>query len=126
MSDERTINDGDMLDCGDIYVRPTSGIGTGYTRTQDGRVICYAHSDESERADFAKADRFTAYVSSDGNSLTTWPGGYLAEVTSWTESKTGWAGSTIYAYRFLAPNGARFYGRNGGAGMVITVKRAKS
>ena len=117
------------LTCGHEPTRNDSAasrIGTGYARTDDGRTLCYPCAEESERATFLASDRYTAYVSSDHN-LTTWTGGQLARYIPGTGgvSRSGWHGSEIYAYRFRAPDGSEWHGRNAGPGMVITVRRAK-
>lgn len=122
---ERQINDGDMLDCGHAYVRPVDSLGTGYARTHDSRVICYDHADDEQRADLAKADQFTAYVNSEGREMITWSGGHLGWTMQHRISRAGFNGSEIHSWQFTTPSGT-FYGRNGGPGMVITVKRAKS
>lgn len=132
MTEDRTIKPGDMLDCGDVYVRPAEPGPTGYATTADGRVICYAHSDEMERAEFAAlkpGETFVGYIGTvhGTRALTTWPGGELAHVRSYTVSRSGFGGSEIYSWRFdsLTDPRAHYYGRNGGPGMVIAVKRAK-
>lgn len=125
---------GDVLDCGDVYPGTAPGHvgGTGYAwRTDaeggDVKAVCYAHSDEMERADFAESVRYLAYVDNGGN-LTTWTGGRLADAVPGLGeiSRTGWHGSPIYSWRFVGPDGSRWYGRNGGPGMAILARRNKS
>lgn len=123
----------DLLDCGCCYVgwptrAPGGPLGTGYAMTIDDRIVCYGHGDESEREALAAllpGEAFIAYVSSDGEWLTTWPGGKLARTVQHGVGRHNFAG-TMHSYRFRSPDGAEFYGRNSeGPGMVIAVKRAK-
>lgn len=114
-----------ILDCGH---GPTPGAkpGTGYAYTSEGRTLCYACSDEHERQAMSDATgRFLAYVSSDGKSLTTWPGGILARVTGHSVSRTGWHGSKVHRWWAVSPDGAQWYGSNAGEGMCIGVRRIK-
>lgn len=68
-------------DCKRVLPVQTSG-GTGYACCDDNRhLVCYACADERQRADLAKVDRFTGYVSGDGRRLTTWSGGDLGSVS---------------------------------------------
>lgn len=127
---------GDTLSCGHLPTRDDSAasrVGTGYARDRDGRTMCYPCADISERAAFLVAsmagEPFTAYVDDAGN-LTTWSGGLLATGVprAGGVSRSGWHGSRVYSWRFrTGPLGesAEWYGRNGGPGMVITVRRAK-
>lgn len=118
-----------ILNCGHTPTRDDSAagrLGTGYARTNDGRTLCYPCADASEREAFAAADTFVAYVDKDGH-LTTWTGGKLAAsmLSAHGVSRSGWHGSRIHSWRFRAPNGSEWYGRNAGPGYVITVRRAK-
>lgn len=74
------------LDCGHEPT-PSAGIGTGYATTVDGKTSCYGCAEAQERTEFARADRYTAYVSADGRHLTTWTGAILARVTRLHTSK---------------------------------------
>lgn len=61
--------------------------GTGYTAWQ-GKKICYSCSDKRE-AEYMK-DRsrpYVAYLSRDGKTITTWPGGKLGDVVTSTPCK---------------------------------------
>lgn len=118
-----------ILDCGHS---PTPGVkpGTGYACTRDGVTLCYSCSDEHERQAMREAAgtpgaAFLAYVSTDGKSLTTWPGGILARVTGHTVSRTGWNRSQIHRWWAVSPDGAHWYGSNAGEGMCIGIRRVK-
>jgi len=118
------------LTCGHAPTRD-DGIGTGYASDWiTGATYCYPCADARERAAFADASMtgapFAAYVSAAGD-LTTWTGGVLASRVTAAHgvSRSGWHGSEVHSWRFRAADGSFWYGRNGGPGMVITVRRAK-
>jgi hypothetical protein len=115
--------------CGHV-VSVLVGIGTGYARMADGSSLCYPCADEHERQAMRDAAAtpgaaFLAYVSSDGKSLTTWPGGILANVTGHTVARTGWNRSQVHRWWAVSPDGAHWYGSNAGEGMCIAVRRIK-
>lgn len=112
---------------------PPVGIGgsSGYAIRKNGERICYPCSDAGERATFATSDVFIAYVSDDGKSITTWPGGFLARVTYVSRTSGGFGSlpgrrGSVYAVGAIAPDGSEWYGRNAGAGMAIRLRRKKS
>jgi len=75
-----------ILDCGHEPT-PNAGCGTGYATARDtGKRSCYSCAEELERADMATAKRFSAYLSSDNMSITTWTGGKLGRVTRMTRN----------------------------------------
>lgn len=99
--------------------------GTGYTITSDGRMICYgcAHKRDIE----ALKDRsrpFVTYMSSDGRSISNWPGGILGRVI---RSRTGrlsrWSfthGRTIQHVRVVDVHGGHWFGcSNPGIAIVL-------
>ena len=70
------------LDCGHVPTE-TTGCGTGYATTHDGRTLCYTCADDAQRANVAAAnygDRITGYLSDDGATWQTWTGGHLGRV----------------------------------------------
>lgn len=68
-------------DCSEVKPVQTNG-GTGYAVCDEGKhLVCYACADKRETADMLTSDRFTAYVSPDGRSITTWTGGKLGTVS---------------------------------------------
>ena len=110
------------LDCGH---EPTPGpISTGIVTAPGGRTMCYPCADAEQRAEFAKADVFAAYISLDGKRITTWSGGELAKVVSLGRTGGGFGG-TQHHVRAVAPDGLHWYGRNGGTGMYVNLRRAK-
>ena len=69
-----------ILSCGHEPTA-TTGCGTGYARTHDGREICYECADDEQRAHLLDREPTCAYLSTDGESVTTWSGGELGRVT---------------------------------------------
>ena len=68
-----------VCDCGHPPTE-TTGIGTGYATDLAGRTMCYPCADSAQAAEVAASkpgDKFCAYVSSDGRTVTTWTGGVL-------------------------------------------------
>jgi hypothetical protein len=111
-------------DCCGAACIPT-GCTTGYGKTPDGRRLCFPCCDQWQRLDFSAADKFSAYVSGDGKAVTTWTGGKLAIVAGMSRHRGGFGGE-YFTVQAVAPNGARWYGRGGGAGMYVNLRRAKS
>lgn len=120
------------LDCGHTLTeRPDNfTTGYGYILQPDGSKTsaCYPCMDDRQRAEMADPEKkkIVAYVSSDGKTITTWPGGFLAHVTWHTTSRGGWRGSIIHIYRVRDPRtGREWYGRNAGPGTCITLTAVK-
>jgi hypothetical protein len=85
--------------CGHDYQTPEVSGGSGYALRRDpetGREfrICYACAETIERVEFLGSDRFSAYLSGDGRTLTTWTGGTLAHVTSAHNGRRYWTTGT--------------------------------
>lgn len=120
------------LDCGHFPQPKRWGTGTdlsgipGYALTLDGYSLCYSCADDDERAVMSWADQLLAYVSGDGRQLQTWTGGELARVITHSSFRGGWHRSEIHAYRFRAPDGSEWHGRNAGPGMAILVRRVRA
>lgn len=110
--------------CGAEFPKPPPGGGaSGYAILPNGGRICYACSNMLEVGAMARAERYTAYLSSDGTRITDWPGGVLATVI--TTRPTFRHGQGWYAVRARDVHGAIWYGR-GQRGMVLTLRRAKA
>ncbi len=115
-----TIERPTVCDCGH---EPTpDGLGSGYARTADGRTMCYLCADELQRLEMATVDRFTAYVSSDGRTLTTWSGGVLGRCT--LAGRHPWSSERQYL-RATDVHGNRWHG-TGAPGMYACLRRAKA
>ncbi len=116
------------LDCGHTP-SPHSPMTTGTARTQDGKEICYACADARQREDLKDRSRpFTAYVSSDGKTITTWTGGKLMDIRqSWRIPLTRFSfthGRTILHIRARDVHGGDWFGR-GNPGIAITLRPTK-
>lgn len=98
---------------------------SGTAHTSDGRVLCYTCAEAEELAAFHEAATYGAYLSSDGRTVTTWTGATLAQVTSNTDADNGWHGSTITHIRAVDSTGAHWFGKGGGEGMCLTMRRNK-
>jgi len=115
------------VDCRQLKPVHASG-GTGYARLGDrdpsetNHFVCYDCANVRERADMATADRFVAYLASDGRTITSWPGGPLATVTSERTRRVGFGGCRVYV-RAMSPDGVKWYGNGPGRGMFVRLRR---
>lgn len=109
-----------ILDCGH-HPSPHSHITTGAARMPDGREVCYDCADASERERLKTETRFCAYVSSDGERLTTWSGGDLGRVSLGTRHH--WSRERRYLSATDC-HGNRWHG-TGAAGMWATLRKCK-
>lgn len=104
----------------------SNGVAAGYAITGNGSHICYTCADEQQRADMRQFDKYGAYLSSDGKSLTTWTGSELAKVISEkTVSGGGFHFGSLTAIRAKAPDGSIWYGKGSGRGMLLRIRKAK-
>lgn len=115
---------GALLDCGHILVKP-EGVGTGYATTPNDFTMCYPCADEWQRSEMANSNEAFGYLAGDHKYITTWTGGELARVVGYGKDRSGFYRSEIHYVRAVAPDGSQWYGRNGGEGMSIKIKRAK-
>lgn len=116
-------------DCGKVFPVQTSG-GTGYARTAENKLICYSCADNREREQLKDRGRpFFAYLSSDGQRVTTWTGGELMHVTasrpcrltrqSFTHSR-----DSFRSFSAIDCHGGRWYGR-GSPGICVKLRAKK-
>lgn len=84
---------------------------------------CHAH-DVAEMLDRSKP--FTAYLSGDGQNVTTWPGLPLGRVHSHSVSRSGFWGSEIHRIHVRDVHGQWWQGRGPGAGMYCTLRPMKA
>lgn len=91
---------------------------------EDGRIISTPNDPVRDLITDPAARTVTAYLSGDGKAITDWHGERLMRVTSSRDWRTGMHGARVYAISATAPDGSRWYGRNSGPGMVITLRRA--
>jgi len=113
--------------CGHDYPKPgPQGGAAGYARTRDGEILCYPCADARQRSEMAESQTdFYAYVSGDGERITTWSGGLLASITSHGYSRRGAYGGLHY-WTATDTEGRKWWGRNGGSGMHIRLHLSKS
>lgn len=89
-------------------------------------MVCYGCCTEHDRMEMLDRSKpFVCYLSSDGKSVTSWPGGVLGRVTWRSESRTGWHGSKVTHIRVQDVHGALWHGSNSGNGMCITLRASK-
>lgn len=99
------------LHCGHTFDRDAAPFTDGSAILDDGSRICYdcaTAADRSAMRDATPGDRFTAYVSSDGRTLTSWPGRELGTVVGWGE-RHPWSNSRRYV-SVRDVNGGRWRG----------------
>ncbi len=117
-----------FLDCGHEPTRVEGSAGAGFGRGTDGKTRCYSCCNAEEREALLTGDRYDAYLSGDGLTLTTWPGGKLADVTRLVKARTGgfgWQQHHRYYFRAIDVHGAAWYGSTPGKGMFARMHRAK-
>lgn len=128
----RVFRDGETLDCGHVLITPedtaaTGTGGTGYGLSPDGRAHCYlcCHVRDLEVMD--ARGRVDAYLSSDGRTITNWPGGILAFVTrEWETPAGGFCGRTrITRVWARDTHGRMWHGRGPGRGMYLRLHRSR-
>ncbi len=103
-----------------------SDITRGYGKDASGDTYCYDCCTSRDLATMADTGRIDAYLSSDGNRITNWPGRVLATVTAeWETSAGGFARRTmITRVTARAADGSMWYGRGPGRGMYIRLRRS--
>lgn len=120
-------------DCGHLPTVTDSPLTPGYARMPHGddRTMCYACADRMTLQDIETApvgDRITLYISSDGNSVTTWTGGQMMRVVHWGSvhpwSRGSHFGERNYI-RVIDHTGHMWYG-TGANGMYATLRKAKA
>lgn len=118
------------VDCRQMKSVQTDG-GTGYATlvgpdaSDVNHVACYTCADVRERRDMASAERFVAYLSSDGRRVTSWSGGTLADVV-WSRGvrMPGFGGGDAATFiRARAADGSTWSGRGPGRGMYVRLRR---
>lgn len=122
------------FDCGAPFPEwKREGGAAGYATLRDpgprGARVCYSCSDRRQRADFAKAERFTCYLTRNpagGYNLTTWTGGHLATVTDYHERRVGFGWRTRRGYfRAVDIDGRKWHGTTPGVEMYARARLSK-
>ena len=116
-----------LLDCGHPE-SPHSELTTGYGTDSDGRRHCYDCCLARDLAYMSEHGKLSAYLSGDGKSITTWPGGKLADVIDlWQTSAGGFlCGVKIARVRARSVSGEMWHGRGPGRGMYIRMTKTKT
>lgn len=112
------------LDCGHD-VTP-DGCGTGYAVTADGKKICYPCADSAMAAKLTTDNVVGVYIAGNEQSVTTWSGGVLMRIVKHGSHRNGWHASEVHYWGALDADKRYWYGRNGGPGMYVTMKKAKA
>jgi len=108
-----------------------SGCSTGYATTPDNKRICYKCADARQREELKDRSKpFCAYLSSDGQKVTTWTGGELMTVTSSKPCQLSRVSFThdMKSFRSIRArdvHGGLWFGR-GSAGIVIKLRPVKA
>ena len=112
------------LDCGHEPTVTDSSFTNGTAHSPDGRSMCYGCADSEQAAEVADQETkvFAAYLSGDGKNITTWTGGVLMRVTQHGTGRGGFGGEMHYI-RARDVDGRNWYGKNGGTGMHIAMRR---
>lgn len=112
-----------ILDCGH-EPSPHSKHTTGTVHVGETGEVCWNCGFVHEHQYMRGADKFTAYLSENGEAITTWPGQALARVTYLNQGRHNIGGS-LYRFNAIDHDGARWYGTSPGKGMYARLRRAK-
>lgn len=110
----------DVLECGHAE-SDHSPITRGYGVASDGSRSCYTCCKAEDLKRMANGQRLWAYLSSDGESITGWPGFTLARVTSRRESWHNIGGKLTRVWA-LDDMGQWWYGTAPGKGMYCRLR----
>lgn len=112
-----------MCDCGHVESYH-SHMTRGYGIDQNGKTSCYKCCLNVDIKELKETGKVTAYISSDGKHITTWPGMILANITGKHTVNFGYCRDQI-SFDAIMPDGTRVYGRGPGAGMYCRVRVKK-
>lgn len=113
-------------DCGAVRMFPVNSGITGYARVDGNQLCCYDCCDKRQREDMRDRSKpFYAYLSS-GREVTTWTGGKLGTVYSYSQSRSGWHGGTIARFHVRDVHGQWWQGRGAGKSMACTLRPMKT
>lgn len=116
----------EILECGHEE-SPHSPFTSGYGRDDQGNRHCYACCHARDLAHMAEHGAIVGYLSSNGTTVTNWPGDLLAQVThSWQTSAGGFARRTMITRLYArAADGSWWAGRGPGRGMYMRLKKLR-
>ena len=114
----------EMLDCGHPE-SDHSDFTRGYGKDAEGHRYCYDCCHARDLDSMARDGRIDAYLSSDGNSITNWPGNKLATVMQEYQTSAGGFARRTEITRVVAraADGSLWHGRGPGRGMYIRLRR---
>ena len=120
------MNDNICTRCGAPFPAPPKVGPTGYAVTSTGAKICYPCSDADEIKTLLKRGAvFCAYLSSDGQHITTWPGGILGEVI-WSKpcklTRRSWTHGTGYRSVRIRDVHGNYWSGRGSPGIFIRLR----
>ena len=112
------------LNCGHAESAHDASFTTGYATERDtGRKVCYGCAAAADVGQIVNTGRGMAYLSSDGHTLTTWPGLVIGTVSRTSVARSRFGGSITRVWASIG--GTPVYGMGGGAGMAVSLKRVK-
>ena len=112
------------LDCGHAESAHDEKFTNGYATERDtGRKVCYDCAADADRRLLTETGRVFAYVSSDGERLTTWSGIVLGRITRAASSRNNFGARVVRVWGCI--NGHNVYGMGGGSGMCITLRKIR-
>ena len=117
-----------VLDCGHPETDHAHKAFTpGYGVDRDGRKHCYECCTARDLEHMEATGKLCAYLSSDGKSITNWPGAPLLTVTRETTGSAGGFARHTTITRVWARDrhGAWWHGRGPGRGMYIRMQRSR-
>lgn len=118
----------ELLECGHETSPHDSNFTTGYGKDESGNRYCYACCQQRDIDAMRKDGRIMAYLSSDGKTITGWPGYKLATVISERETSAGGFARHTKITRVWArdTDGLLWHGRGPGRGMYIRLYRSRT
>lgn len=98
----------------------------GYaTDSETGKTHCYDCSLKADLAYLKKNGKLTAYVSSDKNKVTTWPGLKIANIVAWHTVDFGYCRDQI-SFNAILEDGTKVVGRGPGGSMYCRLRVVKN
>ena len=100
---------------------------TGYGLSSSNEFTCYDCCTAGDIAAMVDRTRpFYAYLSGDGQSATSWPGGKLGDVYDLNETRSGFHRASIARFWVKDVHGAWWSARGSGKGMSCTLRTMKT
>lgn len=112
-----------MCDCGHPE-NDHSEFTRGYATHPNGETRCYECALAADIQELKSNGRATAYISNDGEQVTTWPGFKIATITGSHVVDFGYCRDQI-SFNAVMDDGTKLYGRGTGKGMYCRVRVKK-